>query len=220
MTVSQIRVLIVEDQILMSEGTRVLLERDASIKVVGQADNSDDALRLAEDLSPDVILLDIRLKSGNGIVVARTLRRRHSPAKVIVLTAYDFEQYIDAFVRAGVDGYLLKDVSGEELISAIHKTHGGQGILAGEVTATVLQRLSGRGRQSDRLPGALTAREIEVLELLAQDCSNNEIARRLKSSTRTVETHVANILGKLAVNTRVDAVRVATENGYVKPQGF
>ncbi len=214
----QIRVLLVEDHALVRVGTKALLEADPEIKVVGEAETAEDALRLAEELGPDVILLDIRLKSGNGIDVARALLRKGSPARVLVLTAHDFEQYVDALARAGVRGYILKDTPPDQLIKAVHEVHEGHGVLPGRIAASVLDSLTRERRDAQRTPDDLTIREIEVLELLCQGRRNQEIAERLGISQRTAESHVANILSKLGATTRADGVRLAIEHGYIKKQ--
>lgn len=116
-----IRVLLVEDHILVRQGTKAVIEGDAAIKVVGETDTADEAVRLVDQLGPDVVLLDIRLRGGTGIEVARALQRKHSPTKVLVVTAYDHEQYVSALARAGVSGYVLKDTPVAELVRAIHE---------------------------------------------------------------------------------------------------
>ncbi len=174
---------------------------------MGQADSTQEALRLVETLSPDVVVLDIRLRTGSGIEVARALRRQGAQARVLVLTAYDDEQYVTALTRAGLSGYITKDVAGADLIKAIHEVHEGEGVLPGTVAATVLHSLSRSGKDFFRPAEALSAREIEVRELIAQHYRNEAIAQRLNVSVRTVETHVAIILGKLGAKSRAEAVQ-------------
>jgi DNA-binding NarL/FixJ family response regulator len=215
-TQQNIRVLLVEDHALVRVGTKALLEADAAIKVVGEAETAEEALRLAEELAPDVVLLDIRLKSGSGIDVARALMRKGSQARVLVLTAHDFEQYVDALARAGVRGYILKDTPPEQLIKAVHDVHEGHGVLPGRIAASVLDSLSRERKESQRIPDDLTIREIELLELLYQGGRNQEIADRLGISLRTAESHVANILSKLGATSRAEAVRIAIEHGYIR----
>jgi DNA-binding NarL/FixJ family response regulator len=220
----KIRVLLVEDHALVREGTKMLIERDASIEVVGEAEDRDQALELVDRLCPDVVLLDIRLRSGSGIEVARALQRMRHPTRVLVLSAYDFDQYVAALVRAGVRGYVLKDLPAEDLIRAIHDVHEGKGVLPGSIAATVIDDLSRDTRQAGRPPDDLTIREIEVIELLAQAYSNQRIADRLGISVRTVEAHVTSILGKLGASSRAEAVhiatavRIATKGGIIHPE--
>ena len=214
----QIKVMLVEDHTLFREGTKGLIEEDPAIHVVGETDTAEEAIRMAEELSPDVLLVDIRLRTGTGIEVARALQKKQPPIRVLVLTAYDFEQYVTALTRAGVSGYMLKDVSSDDLIKAIHQVCEGQGVLSGSIAQTVLQSLSKGRRETARPSEALTIREIEVLELVMQSYRNPMISARLGISTRTVEAHVANILGKLGAASRNEAVRIAIELGYLKSQ--
>ena len=209
-----IRVLLVDDHALIREGTRTFLDKDPLIEVVGEAETAEDAIRLATELTPDVILLDVRLRGGSGIDVARALHRQGSTAKVLVVSAYDFGPYIDALTKAGVKGYMLKDVKQEELVNAVHQVYQGKGVLPGPVAATVLETLTRERKETPKQPERLTVREVDVLELLMQGYRNQDIGGRLDISTRTVETHVANILGKLGTNNRSDAVRLAVEQGY------
>ena len=190
-----ISIVLVEDHVLVREGTKALLSQDPAMDVVGEADTAEDAIRIIGELSPDIVLLNIRLREGSGMEVARALQKAGSPTKVLVVTAHDFEQYITAFVRAGVSGYLLKDSPARELIEAIHRVRQGQGVLPGPIAATVLQSIAQGKSDIERLPEELTIREYEVLELLMQDLANAEIGERLDISMRTAETHVANILG-------------------------
>ena len=214
----KIRVLLVEDHILVREGTKVLLQADPNIEVVGEADTANDALKLIKDLAPDVVLLDIRLKEGSGIDVARALQKQHCSSRVLVVSSYDYEQYVTALTRAGVSGYILKDVPPEELIRAIYDANTGRGVLPGNIAATVLESIARSQREVETAPDMLTLRELEVLELIMQRYRNPVIAQRLGISTRTAEAHVANILSKLGVSTRTEAVQMALERGYLRPR--
>ena len=193
----RIRVLLVDDHAIVRQGTKFFIEQDPEITVVGEAEAPGEALKLAKELDPDVILLDIRLKGGSGIDVARSLQKEGSRARVLVVSAYDFTPYIDALTKAGVRGYVLKDVEQDELVLAIRQVERGEGVLPGPVAANVLDTVSRGKAEPLRQAEDLTVREIEVLELLAQDYRNQDISGRLGISVRTVEAHVANILGKL-----------------------
>jgi len=215
--IQKIRVLLVEDHVLVREGTKALLQGDLGIEVIGEADTANDALRLIKELAPDVILLDIRLREGNGIDVARALQKQRSTARVLVVSSYDYEQYVTALTRAGVSGYVLKDVGPEELIHAVHEVSAGRGVLTGAIAATVLETIA-RSPREEAPTAMLTARELEVLELMMQRCKNPEIAQRLGISARTAEQHVANIRSKLGAASRIEAVQIALQRGYVHPR--
>lgn len=217
MTTEKVRVLLVEDHTLVRQGTKTLIETDPAIQVVGEADTAEAALRLVDELAPDVVLLDIRLKSGTGIDVARALQRKRSASRVLVVTAYDYEQYVLALTKAGVSGYILKDIPPEELIKAIHQVHKGGGVLPGKIAATVLENMAKGSAKVDRPPEELSIREVEVLELLMHGLSSPAIGQRLGLSARTIEAHVANILSKLGVSTREEAVLTAIRRGYLNP---
>ena len=212
----KIRVLLVEDHLLVREGTKALLQGDPAIEVVGEADTADEALKLIRAIEPDVVLLDIRLREGTGIDVARALQKQRCNSRLLVVSSYDYEQYVTALTRAGVSGYILKDSPPQELIRAVHEVNAGRGVLPGRIAATVLESLSKSQRETDSEPEPLTMREMEVLELVVQQYRNPIIAQRLGISTRTAEAHVANILQKLGVSTRADAVQAALERGLLQ----
>lgn len=211
-----IKVLLVEDHTLLREGTKALLQAETGIEVVGETDNATDALLLIDQLAPDVVLLDIRLKSGNGIDVARTLYKQRSPTRVLVVTSYDYEQYIVAMTRAGVSGYVLKDIPPEDLIRAIQQVHEGHGFLPGKVAATVLASLARDQKEDHGDAPTPTVRELQILEYLMHDLRNGEIAERMGVGTRTIESHLSNLLFKLGAASRAEAVRIALERGYLK----
>ncbi len=216
MELEQIKVVLVEDHILVRQGTKALIQGDPSIRVVGETDSAEEAVRLVEELAPDVVVLDIRLRVGTGIDVARALQRRRSLARVLVVTAYDYEQYVTALTRAGVSGYVMKDVTASDLIKAIHQVYRGEGVLIGAVAATVLRNASRSQQRTYRPAENLSAREIEVLELVAEGYRNHVIAKRLEISVRTVEAHVASILGKLGATSRGEAIKIAIRRGMLK----
>ncbi|MBV9416619.1 MAG: response regulator transcription factor [Solirubrobacterales bacterium] len=213
-----IRVLICDDQALVRAGFRAILEAQPDIEVAGEAENGADALALAERRAPDVILMDIRMPVLDGVEATRRLVAAGSPARILVLTTFDLDEYVHAAIRAGASGFLLKDVTPAKLIEAIRVVASGDALLAPSVTRRLLERfattLPQRDQSSEAL-GELTARETEVLRLLAGGLSNAEIAAELVVSEATVKTHISSVLRKLGLRDRVQAVIVAYETGLV-----
>ena len=216
---SRVRVLLVEDHDLVREGTRRLLQDEPQLEVVGEARDQDEAIELAQALRPDIVLLDIRLKVGSGIEVARILRKSLPQTGIILLSAYDYEQYVLAMIHVGVKGYLLKDCSREELIRAIHMVYQGKVFLQPEITKKAIDLFlvsDTSGSDEERGVRRLTVRELQVLDLISQGLRNADIAETLRVSRRTAEAHVAHILEKLGVKTRTEAVYVATKYGVLQ----
>lgn len=221
-----IRVLLVDDQPLLRTGFRLILEAEPDITVVGQAGDGKDAQEQTRALLPDVVLMDIRMPGVDGIEATRRIVREagagaHVP-KVLVLTTFDLDEYIVEALRAGASGFLLKDVPPDELVQAIRVVAAGDAIVAPSVTRRLLDRFSAK------LPSAyqqatparldrLTERELEVLRLIAKGMSNAEIAAKLVVSETTVKTHVGNVLTKLGLRDRVQAVVLAYETGLITP---
>ncbi len=210
-----IRVLLVDDHVLMRQGTRSLLEqRAADIKVVGETGRGEDVLPMTQRLSPDVVVLDIQLHGLNGVEVARVLRREAPDVKVLVLTAYPYEQYVRALFAIGVHGYLLKNASDVELIAGVRAVMGGEAVLSADIAA----RVTGKGRTSSVVTtgtATLSAREHEVLRLVSHGDANKDIASVLGIADHTVETHIGNIMIKLAARSRVEAVVLAVQRGIL-----
>jgi DNA-binding NarL/FixJ family response regulator len=213
-----IRVLICDDQALVRAGFRAILELQNDIQVVGEAENGAEAVALAERRSPDVILMDIRMPVLDGVDATRRLVADGSPARILVLTTFDLDEYVHAAIRAGASGFLLKDVTPSKLLEAIRIVAGGDALLAPSVTRRLLERfartLPQRDVSTEALAG-LTARETEVLRLLAGGLSNAEIAAELVVSEATVKTHISSLLRKLGLRDRVQAVILAYETGLV-----
>jgi len=221
-----IRVLLVDDQPLLRTGFRLILEAEPDLTVVGQAGDGKDAQEQTRALLPDVVLMDIRMPGVDGIEATRRIVREAAPTahvpKVLVLTTFDLDEYIVEALRAGASGFLLKDVPPDELVQAIRVVAAGDAIVAPSVTRRLLDRFA------KRLPSAyeqttparldrLTERELEVLRLIAKGMSNAEIARKLVVSETTVKTHVGNVLTKLGLRDRVQAVVLAYESGLATP---
>jgi DNA-binding NarL/FixJ family response regulator len=213
-----IRVLISDDQALVRGGFRAILGAQPDIEVVGEAENGAEAVALAERRRPDVILMDIRMPVLDGVEATRRLVADGSPARILVLTTFDLDEYVHAAIRAGASGFLLKDVTPAKLLEAIRIVAGGDALLAPSVTRRLLERFAATlpaGDQSSDVLAQLTARETEVLRLLAGGLSNAEIASELVVSEATVKTHVSSLLRKLGLRDRVQAVILAYETGLV-----
>jgi DNA-binding NarL/FixJ family response regulator len=214
-----IRVLICDDQALVRGGFRAILGAKPEIEVVGEAENGAEAIALVERRRPDVILMDIRMPVLDGVEATRRLVAQGSPARILVLTTFDLDEYVHAAIRAGASGFLLKDVTPAELLEAIRIVAGGDALLAPSVTRRLLERFATTlplGDHSSDALAQLTARETEVLRLLAGGLSNAEIATELVLSEATVKTHVSSVLRKLNLRDRVQAVILAYETGLVR----
>ena len=215
-----IRVLICDDQALVRAGFRAILELQDDIEVVGEAENGAEAVALAARRSPDVILMDIRMPVLDGVEATRRLVAGGSPSRILVLTTFDLDEYVHAAIRAGASGFLLKDVAPSKLLEAIRIVADGDALLAPSVTRRLLERFAStlpRRDVSTEALAALTARETEVLRLLAAGLSNAEIAAELVVSQATVKTHISSLLRKLGLRDRVQAVILAYETGLVTP---
>ena len=215
-----IRVAIVEDQELVRTGLRMILDAADGIEVVGEAADGAHVPDLVRRAAPDVVLMDIRMPDVDGIEATRRLAASGSPARVIVLTTFDLDEHVQAALRAGASGFLLKDGPAEEMLTAVRVVAAGESLLSPSVTRRVIAELVSRPEPSERRPPALeelTPREEEVLLLLARGHSNAEIADELVVSHETVKSHVARILMKLGARDRVQAVIAAYEAGLVRP---
>ena len=219
----RIRVLLVDDQRLMRDGLRTLLELEGDLEVVGEAGNGEQALRAYEELGPDVVLMDVRMPVMDGVEATRRLVEGWREAQVIIVTTFDDDEYVFDGLRAGARGYLLKDVSGHELAEAVRTVAAGGALIEPSVARKVLaefSRLAPAARPGEEaLPEPLSEREMEILGLLASGLTNREIAFRLDVSVRTVTTHVRNILDKLHLENRTQAALFAVEQGIVSKPG-
>lgn len=226
---SPIRVLLVDDQPLLLSGFALILSTEPDIVVVGQVTDGLQAIAAVREQRPDVVLMDVQMPVLDGIEATRVVVGE-SDAKVVILTTFDSDDYLFDALRAGASGFLLKNAETDDLLDAIRAVAGGHALLAPEVTQRVISRMTDAApEQVDRADGAgarhtaeigqLTDREREVLVRLARGLSNAEIARDLWVSEATVKTHVSNVLSKLGVRDRVQAVIVAFEAGLVRPGG-
>jgi len=215
-------ILIVDDQALVRAGFRMILEAEEDMEVVGEAADGREAVAEAQRLRPDVILMDVRMPDVDGIeATRRLLGEGGNTTKVVMLTTFDMDEYVYDALKAGASGFLLKDTPPEQLVVGIRAVASGDALLAASVTRRVIEEFVRRPPASLRtLPAkvaALTARELEVLRLLARGLSNSEIAAELVVSETTVKTHVAHVLMKLDLRDRVQAVVLAYETGLVEP---
>jgi DNA-binding NarL/FixJ family response regulator len=214
-----VRVLIADDQALVRAGFRKILEADSEIEVVAEAADGLEALEAARRLAVDVVLMDIRMPNLDGLEATRRLLEDGSESRVLILTTFGFDEYVYEALRAGASGFLLKDVPPEDLLAAVRVLARGDALLDPSITRAVIEEFARRPVRSDLAEKLedLTAREREVLELLARGLSNAEIAQRFVVSDGTVKTHVASVLRKLGLRDRVQAVIYAYESGLVEP---
>ena len=216
-----IRVVLADDQALVRGGFRMILDARPDIEVAGEAGDGDEAVALVERVAPDVVLMDVRMPGTDGIEATRRIAASGSPARVVVLTTYDLDEYVFAAVRAGASGFLLKDVRPPDLVEAVRVVARGDALLAPSATRRLLDRfagtLPGPGPPPEELE-ELTERELEVFRLVALALSNAEIARRLVLTEATVKTHVSSVLRKLGLRDRVQAVVHAYDVGLVRPR--
>jgi DNA-binding NarL/FixJ family response regulator len=214
-----IRVLIADDQALVRSGFRLIVETRTDLEVVGEAEDGEEAVRLAGELKPDVILMDVRMPRTDGIEATQRIVASGSEARILVLTTFDLDEYVYAAIRAGASGFLLKDAPREQLVTAVQTVARGEALLAPAITQRLIERFVARPPASEVAPalGELSARELEVLQLVARGLSNAEIAAELVVGEATVKTHVARVLRKLDVRDRVQAVVFAYESGLVQP---
>lgn len=212
-----IKVLIVDDHALLREGLIKILSLEDDLKIIGEAGKGEEAIELTRTLKPNVILMDINMPGVNGIEATKAIKKEFPSIGIIALTIHDDEEYIFELVRAGVSGYVLKDIQPERLVSAIRDVAQGKSVIHPNITAKLLgefNRLSERKNRPSSF-GELTMREIEVLELIAQGMANKDIARVLFISEKTVKNHVTSIFRKLNVEDRTQAALYAVKNKLV-----
>ncbi|HWM03669.1 MAG TPA: response regulator transcription factor [Actinophytocola sp.] len=214
-----IRVVVVDDQDMVRAGFVALLDAQEGIEVVGQAGDGAAALSVCAEVEPDVVLMDVRMPVLDGVEATERLLRTETAARVVMLTTFDVDDYVYSALRAGASGFLLKDATPAELVSAVRVVAAGESLLAPTVTSRLIAHFARRPRLVGTPPAldALTPREREVLVQIARGLSNKEIAERLVVAEQTVKTHIGRILAKLALRDRAQAVMVAYESGLVEP---
>jgi DNA-binding NarL/FixJ family response regulator len=214
---NRIRVLLADDHDLVREGTRELLEREEDLVVVAEAGDGEEAVRLTAKHGPDVTLMDIAMPKLNGIEATREIKAISPATAVLILTAYDDDQYVFALLEAGAAGYLLKNVRGRELVEAIRRVHAGESALHPVIARKVIDHFAhpgspptGQGKSAQ-----LSDRELDVLRLAAKGMSNRDIARNLHLSDRTIQAHLSTTFTKMGVGSRTEAVVKALREGWL-----
>jgi NarL family two-component system response regulator LiaR len=219
--VTLIKILLAEDHKIVREGTRQLLAQAQGFQVIGEAEDGEEAVRLAAQLAPDVVVMDMRMPRLTGLEATKRIKAANPRTRVLILSAYENDEYIFPALEAGANGYLLKTVGGQELIRAIENIHAGQTVLDPQVTGKVVGQLTARpsakkpGLRSEEMVESLSARELEVLQAAALGKSNKEIAETLVISAYTVQVHLRNIFGKLGVGSRTEAIAHALRQSWI-----
>ncbi len=213
----KIRILIADDHAVVREGTRQILEQEPDLEVIGEAADGEEAVRLATTLKPDVAIIDISMPVMDGVEATRRIKANAPGIAVLILTAYDDDQFVFSLLEAGAAGYLLKSVRGRELIDAVRAVHAGESVLHPTIARKVLNRfVSAPTAPLEKKPAPmLSEREIEVLKLATRGLSNQDIANELCLSLRTVQAHLGHIFNKLQVSSRTEAVVRAMKEGWV-----
>jgi NarL family two-component system response regulator LiaR len=213
----KIKIIIAEDHAVVREGTRIMLEREDDMQVVGEARDGEEAIRLIESHKPDVAILDISMPKLSGIEVTRRIKPRFPSTAILILTAYDNDEYVFALLEAGAAGYLLKDVHGREIVEAVRSVHSGESVLHPSIARKVIQRaLVGSAKSAEEKSEIdLSEREQEVLKLAAKGLNNKDIADTLCISIRTVQGHLNSIFHKLSVGSRTEAIFQSVKKGWL-----
>lgn len=213
----KIRIVIADDHAVVREGTRTLLERETDMEVVGEAADGEEAISVIEKTKPDVAVLDISMPRLSGIEVTKRIKPHFPNMAILILTAYDNDEYVFALLEAGAAGYLLKDVHGREIVDAVRSVHAGESVLHPSIARKVIQRaLTGSAKSSaSKSEIELSEREREVLKLAARGLANKDIADTLCISIRTVQGHINSIFHKLGVGSRTEAIFQSVKRGWI-----
>ncbi len=208
----EIKVLLVDDHTVVRSGLGAVLAVSDDLKLIGEAADGEEAVRFCEHNQPDVILMDLLMPKMDGVAATKIIKERWPKTQIIILTSFKEKEYVEGALKAGAVSYLLKNVSADELISAVRKAHTGQSSLSPEAAQVLIQKMNEPAQ-----PGQdMTEREREILALMVEGLSNNAIAERLFVSQSTVKFHVSNVLSKLGVNSRTEAVALAVKHHLVK----
>jgi DNA-binding NarL/FixJ family response regulator len=215
---SSISILLAEDHVITRQGIRRLLEGENDMTVVGEASDGEEAVQMVSEMKPDVVVMDIAMPKLNGIEATRQIKLIHPRTGVLILSAYDDDEYVFALLRAGAAGYLLKNVGGDELIRAIRAVYKGEPALDSIIARKVINyfRLPGKVQGLEKLSEHLSKREIDIIKLAAEGMTNKDIADKLHLSSRTVEGHLRTIFNKLGVGSRTEAVLYGLRKGWFK----
>ncbi|MBM3155630.1 MAG: response regulator transcription factor [Chloroflexi bacterium] len=213
----KIKILIADDHAVVREGTRQILEQAEDLVCVGEACDGEEAIRLTGSARPDVAIIDVNMPRVDGVEATKQIKKLYPNTAILILTAYDDDQFVFSLLEAGAAGYLLKSVRGRELVEAVRRVYSGESVLHPAVARKVLNRfVSSSGKPAgEELSGVLSAREMEVLRLAAKGLSNQDIANELCLSLRTVQGHLGHVFNKLQVSSRTEAVVRAIKEGWV-----
>ena len=213
---AKIKILLAEDHIVVREGTRELLQNETDMEVVGEADDGVQAVQMCGKLRPDVVIMDIAMPNLNGIEATKQIKEKYPDIAVLVLTAYDDDQYVFALLEAKAAGYLLKTVRGQELISTIRAVCAGESVLQPSIARKVIDRYNAAMRPGSRgLNEPLTKKEMDVLKLAARGITNKQIAEELNLKVQTVRSRLKKVFKKLNVSSRTEAVMYALKKGWI-----
>jgi DNA-binding NarL/FixJ family response regulator len=218
---SMIRVLLADDQVLVRAGFRALLDSQEDIEVVGEAGDGQDAVRLATELTPDIVLMDIRMPGMDGLAATRQIASddRFASVRVVILTTFGVDEYVFEAIRSGASGFLVKDTEPEQLLQAVRVVAGGDALLSPNITRRLIEEFAAHAKEPQPSTSLeqLTDREREVMALVAAGLSNEQIAKRLFVSPATAKTHVSRAMVKLGARDRAQLVVMAYESGLVRP---
>jgi DNA-binding NarL/FixJ family response regulator len=211
----KIRVLLADDHVILRQGTRQLLEHESDMDVVGEANDGAEAVELVRNLKPDVVIIDVAMPGMNGIEATKKIKEILPGTKILVLTGYDYDEYIFSLLEIGAAGYLLKDVSGDELVDAIRAVYMGEPVLHPTVMRKLMERCKTTSpRKTENPADVLSEREMEVLKLAVSGKSNKDIAEALNISLRTVQAHMRSIFNKIGVGSRSEAIICGLKKGW------
>ncbi len=211
----KIRILLADDHVILRQGTRQLLEHESDMDVVGEASDGAEAVDLVTKLKPDVVIIDVAMPGMNGIEATKKIKEILPGTKILVLTGYDYDEYIFSLLEIGAAGYLLKDVSGDELVGAIRAVYNGEPVLHPTVMRKLMDRCKTMSpRQTETPVGVLSDREMEVLKLAVSGKNNKDIAETLNISLRTVQAHMRSIFNKIGVGSRSEAIVCGLKKGW------